>query len=76
MDLQRHFQKNMLDETEGAMHYGTRTITYATIQWWPTIKYKTELSKLHRLAYIGITGATRTASNAANAVPLGSLLFT
>jgi hypothetical protein len=39
------------------------TVTYAATVWWPAVEYKTckaELSKLQRMAYLGITGAMRT----------------
>jgi hypothetical protein len=46
-------------------------VTYATAVWWPRIKFKTskvELSKLQRMACLGITGAMKTAPTAANEV--------
>jgi hypothetical protein len=49
-------------------------ITYATIVWWPRVEYKTsraKLSKLQILAFLGITGAIRTAPTAAVEVLLG-----
>jgi hypothetical protein len=49
-------------------------ITYAAIIWWPRLKYKTsqaKLSKLQRLAYLGITGTMRMAPTAAIEVLLG-----
>jgi hypothetical protein len=49
-------------------------ITYATTIWWPRVKLKTsqgELSKLQRMACLGITGAMRTAPTAAMEVHLG-----
>jgi hypothetical protein len=45
-----------------------RIITYAAMIWWPRLKYKisqAKLSKLQRLAWLGITGATRTAPTVA-----------
>jgi hypothetical protein len=42
--------------------------------WWPRLEYKTsqaKLSKLQRLACLGITGAMRTAPTAAIEVLLG-----
>jgi hypothetical protein len=54
-----------------------RTIfTYATIVWWPRVKFKTskaELSKLQTMACLGITGAMITAPTAAMEVLLGLL---
>jgi hypothetical protein len=52
------------------------TITYAVTVLWPRIKFKTsraELSKLQKLACLGITGAMRTAPTAAIQVLLGLL---
>jgi hypothetical protein len=49
-------------------------VTYAATVWWPRIKYGTsraELSKLQRMACLGITGAIRTAPTAAIEVLLG-----
>jgi hypothetical protein len=49
-------------------------ITYAAMNWWPRLKYKTsqaKLSKLKRLACLGITGAMRTTPTAATEVLLG-----
>jgi hypothetical protein len=49
-------------------------ITYAAMIWWPRLKYttsKAKLSKLQRLAYLGITGAMRTATTDTIEVPLG-----
>jgi hypothetical protein len=49
-------------------------VTYAATVWWPRIKYGTsraELSKLQRMACLGITGAMRTAPAAAIEVLLG-----
>jgi hypothetical protein len=49
-------------------------ITYAAMIWWPRLKYKTsqaKLSKLQRLACLGVTGAMRTAPTAATEVLLG-----
>jgi hypothetical protein len=43
-------------------------VTYAATIWWPRVKLKAsqaELSKLQRLACLGITGAVRTAPTAA-----------
>jgi hypothetical protein len=50
------------------------TVTYAATVWWPRIKYGTsraELSKLQRMACLGITGAIRTAPTAAIEILLG-----
>jgi hypothetical protein len=50
-------------------------VTYAAIIWWPRVKLKTsqaELSKLERLAFLGITGAMRTAPTAAMEASLDS----
>jgi hypothetical protein len=49
-------------------------ITYASTVWWPRIRYTTcraKLSKLQRLACLGITGAMKTAPTAAIEVLLG-----
>jgi len=49
-------------------------VTYATTVWWPRVEYKTsraKLSKLQRLACLGITGAIRMAPTAAIEVLLG-----
>jgi hypothetical protein len=49
-------------------------ITYAATIWWPRSKIKTnqaELSKLQRMACLGITGAMRTAPTAVMEVLLG-----
>jgi hypothetical protein len=49
-------------------------ITYAAMIWWPRLKYTTsqaKLSKLQRLACLGITGTMRTAPTAAIEVLLG-----
>jgi hypothetical protein len=38
-------------------------VTYAATVWWPRVKFKisqAELSKLQRMAFLGITGAIRT----------------
>jgi hypothetical protein len=43
-------------------------VTYAATVWWPRVKYKTsqaELSKLQRVACLGITGAIKTTLTAA-----------
>jgi hypothetical protein len=45
-------------------------VTYAATIWWPRVKLKThqvELSKLQRMAYLGITEAMRTAPTAPTA---------
>jgi hypothetical protein len=50
--------------------------TYAATIWWPRVKLKTsqaELSKLQRVACLGITGVMRTAPTAAMEVLLGLL---
>jgi hypothetical protein len=47
---------------------------YAANIWWPRVKFKTsqaELSKLQRMACLGITGVMRTAPTAAMEVLLG-----
>jgi hypothetical protein len=44
------------------------TITYATIVWWPRVKFKTsraKLSMLQRMAFLGITGSMRMTPTAA-----------
>jgi hypothetical protein len=49
-------------------------VTYAAAIWWPRVKLKTsraELSKLQRMACLGITGAVRSAPTAAMEVLLG-----
>jgi ribonuclease HI len=49
-------------------------ITYASTVWWPRVRHKTsraKLSKLQGLAYLGITGAMKTAPTAAIEVLLG-----
>jgi hypothetical protein len=49
-------------------------VTYAATIWWPRVKLRTsqaELSKLKRMACLGITGAMRTAPTAAMQVLLG-----
>jgi hypothetical protein len=49
-------------------------ITYAAMIWWPSLKFKisqAKLSKLQRLACLGVTGAMRTAPTAAIEVFLG-----
>jgi hypothetical protein len=48
-------------------------VTYAVTIWWPRVKLKTspELSKLQRMACLGITGAMKTAPTAAMEVLLG-----
>jgi hypothetical protein len=49
-------------------------ITYAATVWWPRVNLKTsqaQLSKLQRMAYLGITGTMRTAPTAAMEVLLG-----
>lgn len=48
-------------------------VTYAATGWWPGVKFKTskaELSKLQRLACLGIIGAIRTPPTAATEVLL------
>jgi hypothetical protein len=48
-------------------------VTSAATVWWSRVKFKTskvELSKLQRMAYLGITGAMRTAPTAATEVLL------
>jgi hypothetical protein len=43
-------------------------VTYAATEWWTGVKFKTskvKLNKLHRIAYLGITGLTKTAPTAA-----------
>jgi hypothetical protein len=45
----------------------TLIVTYAATVWWPRVKLKTsqaELSKLQMMAFLGITGAMRTAPTA------------
>jgi hypothetical protein len=42
---------------------GRHIVTYAATVWWPRFKFKTsraELSKLQRIACLGITGAVKT----------------
>jgi hypothetical protein len=49
-------------------------VTYAATIWWPRVKLKTgqtELSKLQRMACLGITGAMRTTPTAAMEVLIG-----
>jgi hypothetical protein len=47
-------------------------VTYAANIWWPRVKIsQAELSKLQRMAYLGTTGAMRTAPTAAMEVLLG-----
>jgi hypothetical protein len=49
-------------------------VTYAATIWWPRVNLKAsqaELSKLQRMACLGITGAIRTTPTAAMAVLLG-----
>jgi hypothetical protein len=49
-------------------------VTYAATVWWHMVKYSTswaELSKLQRMACLGITGAMSTAPTAAIEVLLG-----
>jgi hypothetical protein len=49
-------------------------VTYAATVWWPRVKFKTshaELSKLQRVACLGITGAIKTTPTAAMEVLLG-----
>jgi hypothetical protein len=49
-------------------------VTYAATVWWTRVKFKTsqaELSKLQRVACLGITGAIKTAPSAAMEVLLG-----
>jgi hypothetical protein len=49
-------------------------VTYAATVWWSRIKYgtsKAELSKLQRMACLGITGAIRTVPTTAIEVLLG-----
>jgi hypothetical protein len=49
-------------------------VTYAATVWWPRVKFKTsraELSKLQRVACLGITGAIKTAPTAAMEVLFG-----
>jgi hypothetical protein len=49
-------------------------VTYAATVWWPRVKLKTsqaELSKLQKMACLGITGGIRTAPTAAMEVLLG-----
>jgi hypothetical protein len=48
--------------------------TYSATVWWPRVKFKTsqaELSKLQRVACLGITGAIKTTPTAAMEVLLG-----
>jgi hypothetical protein len=65
-------------ETKGGILDNTAVvrpiITYAATIWWPRVKLKTsqvDLSKLQSKAYLGITGATRTAPTVAMEVLLG-----
>jgi hypothetical protein len=49
-------------------------VTYAATVWWPRVKFRTsrdELRKLQKMAWLGITGAMRTAPTAAIEVLLG-----
>jgi hypothetical protein len=49
-------------------------VTYAAIVWWLRVKFrirKAELSKMQRMACLGITGATRTTPTAAVEILLG-----
>jgi hypothetical protein len=49
-------------------------VTYAATVWWPRVKFKrsqAELSKLQRVACLGITGAIKTAPTAVMEVLLG-----
>jgi hypothetical protein len=49
-------------------------VIYAATVWWPRVKFRTskaELSKLQRMASLGITGAIRTIPTAAMDVLLG-----
>jgi hypothetical protein len=72
--MQRHIWENLGTETKGGIldiHRGGKTHSYLC---WPTVKLKTshaELSKLQRMACLGITGAMRTAPTAAMEVLLG-----
>jgi hypothetical protein len=48
-------------------------VTYAATVWWLRVKFRisrAELSKLQRMACLGITGTMRTAQMAAIEVPL------
>jgi hypothetical protein len=50
------------------------TITYVTMVWWPRLKFmmsQAKLSKLQRLACLGVTGTTRAAPTAEIEVLLG-----
>jgi hypothetical protein len=68
------FWENLVTEIKGDTVYWIYTVvvrpivTYAATVWWPTFKLKTsqaELSKLQRLACLGITGAMKTTLTAA-----------
>jgi hypothetical protein len=50
------------------------TVTYAATVWWPRVKIRIsrdELSKLQRMACLGITGAMRAVPTATTEVLLG-----
>jgi hypothetical protein len=80
LDVHRNVWENLGIETKGAVldiHCGCRTVvTYVATVWWTRIKFKTskvELSKLQRMACLGITGAMKTAPMAPTEVLIGLL---
>ena len=51
-------------------------LTYGSMVWWPQVRFnvnRMELNKLQRLAFLAITGATRTIPTAPVVVLLGFL---
>jgi hypothetical protein len=75
--MQRHIRENLGAETNsiyiGYTLWLQEPVTYAATVWWPRVKLKTrqaELSKLQRMARLGIIERKRTLT-AAMEVPLG-----